>query len=321
MKTFTYRFCGAIVSSEIPLPPLRRVRSDDAACSFSLGRVDTTATTWFHEWRVQRRTWLTIGRRRRDYVLRFAGLADFAVSGDGARVTADPVGALPDDTFRHLLIDQVLPLALARRGRLLLHASAVHVPGFGTVGLVGRTGRGKSTLAAALAGRGARLVSDDCLGIDLGAASPRALPAYPGLRLWPQRALTSLVARATRVRVAHYSRKSRVAAEGLPFHASASLLRALFLLSPRARNGGDVRITRCRPRTALLGLIRCAYVLDIHDRRDLGGMFERLSEVVSRVPVARLRLRDGHGRLAHAADLVMQGAASLAAGRPRDRDF
>jgi hypothetical protein len=254
--------------------------------------------------------------------VRFAELADFAVSADGRHVTAAPAATVPEDTFRHLLIDQVLPLALARRGRLLLHASAVHVPGFGTVGFVGSTGRGKSTLAAALAGRGARVVSDDCLAIDVDAGAARALSAYPGLRLWPRRTSTALAEGTGAVRVAHYSRKRRVAATALPFHRGGSPLRVLFLLSARGRSGADIRVTRCRPRTGLVGLVRCAYMLDVEDRRDVARVFDRLSDVARRVPVARLRLRDGHARLPRAADLVTEWAATLAAGAgARDGKF
>ncbi len=56
------------------------------------------------------------------------------------RATASSAGrprGFAGSTLRHFLLDQVLPLALSRSGRLVLHASAVHVPRLGLRGLRG----------------------------------------------------------------------------------------------------------------------------------------------------------------------------------------
>src|SRR3954447_18430377 len=164
-----YLFCGVTVSSDVDLPPLRRAPSrSEAICTVGLGAPldPDTDVAWFHEWRGRRGPrWLSIGRlprgTRRAYLLRFPELADFEVSADARRIVARPAAGLPVDTLRHLLIDQVLPLVTSRHGRLSLHASAVHLPGIGAIAFVGDAGRGKSTLAAALALAGARVVADD----------------------------------------------------------------------------------------------------------------------------------------------------------------
>jgi len=300
-----YGICGATIASDVRLPQLRRATGGQVACTIASGDVEALMpAVWFHQWRLGRRPWLSIGRGPRGYGLRFHGLADFAVSGGGERITAAPAAHLPGDTLEHLLTDQVLPLALSRQGRLLLHASAVHLPFFGTVGFVGQTSRGKSTLAAALAARGGRIVSDDCLAIEFEDGVPYALPAYPGLRLWPGAGANALLGGAAAGRVAHYSRKRRVPRGSLPFHGRRSPLRALFLLSPRASSGPLVTLRRCRPAAALLGLVRFAYLLDVEDRRDLARVFEGVSTLAAQVEVRHLRLRDGHGRLPRAVDLI-----------------
>jgi hypothetical protein len=219
---------------------------------------------------------------------------------------------MPEDTLRHLLIDQVLPLTLSRRGRLALHASAVHLPGIGTVGFAGRTGRGKSTLAAALAARGGRIMTDDCLAIEIAGGAARALPGYPGLRLWPGAGANPVLRAARSSRVAHDSTKRRVGGAALPFHGRPSPLRVVFLLSSRAPAGAGLSIRRCRAPARLMGLVRVAYVLDVDDRRGLAALFSDLATLVTTIPVVRLRLRHGHTRLPEAADLIREYAAAAA---------
>jgi hypothetical protein len=304
----TYDFCGVTIASARALPELRRGRAGAAAeCAIAFGDATPREAPrqWFHEWRLPGgRLLLSIGRVAGGYLLRFRNQADFLVSGDGRRITVHPAGEVPEETVRHLLIDQVLPLALSRRGRLALHASAVHIPGVGTVGFVGGTGRGKSTLAVALVARGARLVTDDCLMIRFDSTGPLAVPAYPGLRLWPGLAANPLLRAAPSTRVAHYSKKRRVHRAVLPFHGRPSPVRALFLVSPRTDAGPAASLRACRASARMIGLLRFAYVLDVEDRKDLAGLFEGLATLATTVPVARLRLRHGHARLPAAADLI-----------------
>jgi hypothetical protein len=310
-----YRFCGETIVSHLDLPLLPPADSHEPACTIegSLPRTcGADVARWFHHWRIGRqRPWLSFARLDDGYLLRFPDLADFLVSGDGARIRACPSRALPDDTLRHLLLDQVLPLALSRRGRVLLHASAVHVPGLGALAFAGPTGRGKSTLAAALAARGGRILSDDCLAIDSHAGGWQVLPAYPGLRLWPD-AASRQVPRGTPHRpVAHYTRKRRVDGGALRFHPRPSPLRALFLLSGRGAAGPPATITRCRASARLIGLVKYAYVLDIEDREYLARAFSVLASVVTSIPVLRLRVGHGHSRLADAADAICAHARAL----------
>lgn len=310
-----YEFCGVTIASECALPDLRRGTGGRAEITITIG--DATPprapASWLQAWRLPGgRVWLSIGRLAGGYLLRFRGQADFVVSRDGARVTVHADPAMPDATLRHLLIDQVLPLTLSRLGRLALHASAVHLPGIGTVGFAGRTGRGKSTLAAALAARGGRIVTDDCLAIETAGGGARALPGYPGLRLWPGPGPNPVLRAAARNRVAHYSTKRRVDGAALPFHGRPSPLRALFLLSPRAPAGAAMSVRRCRASVRLMGLVRVAYVLDVQDGPALAALFSALATLVTTIPVVRLRLRQGHRRLPEAADLIREYAASIA---------
>src|SRR6266567_5462846 len=142
-----YEFCGVTIASELPLPELLRSARTNAEWSIAVDTVGVSRVSaeWFREWRLPGgKLWLSIGRIPNGYLLRFRDYADFTICTNPNRIVVHPVDA-HQETLRHLLIDQVLPLALSRRGHLVLHASAVHLPGVGAVGFVGATGRGKST--------------------------------------------------------------------------------------------------------------------------------------------------------------------------------
>lgn len=84
----------------------------------------------------------------------------------------------PTATWRwpRLLFAQVLPLAAVLQGTEIFHASAVASHGR-VIGLVGGSGQGKSTLAAALMRRGAAFVTDDALALEV---HDDAIQAHPG---------------------------------------------------------------------------------------------------------------------------------------------
>ena len=73
---------------------------------------------------------------------------------------------------------------LRRRGITCLHASCV-VVGETALALVGQSGAGKSTTAAALSARGYSVISDDVLPLKEVEDRFYAIPGYPRLRLWP----------------------------------------------------------------------------------------------------------------------------------------
>jgi hypothetical protein len=104
--------------------------------------------------------------------MRFPQLPDFLVAADAGTVSCFPVPDVPKGTMQHLYFNQVLPLRLSKRGKLVFHTTAVEM-GAGAVAFVGESGRGKSTLAASFATSGHRVLTDEGAG---GGAD------WPGLR-------------------------------------------------------------------------------------------------------------------------------------------
>jgi hypothetical protein len=81
--------------------------------------------------------------------------------------------------WQRYLIGQVLPFAAVMRGLEVLHASAVAVGGE-AIAITGPSQAGKSTLAAEWLGRGAPLVADDVVALDVDGRKPRVHPG-PGI--------------------------------------------------------------------------------------------------------------------------------------------
>jgi hypothetical protein len=78
--------------------------------------------------------------------------------------------------WQRLLVAQILPFVAVLRGLEVLHASAVEVAAEG-IGLLGRSGAGKTSLALALCRRGAGFLADDVLAIENSAGE---LICHPG---------------------------------------------------------------------------------------------------------------------------------------------
>jgi hypothetical protein len=114
----------------------------------------------------------------------WSDLFDFEVSADGARIdvhTGAQSDAEPAYTY---LISQVISVALLKRGVESLHASAVAHDGKATV-LLGESGRGKSTLTAALLQQGAKLITDDLLVLRFDGGDYLAVPGAFRIKLEP----------------------------------------------------------------------------------------------------------------------------------------
>lgn len=308
-----YILHGVPLDSEIALPEVTRSRARGRGVLIQRGNAPTSERIeWFHRWQLaagprakQQTPWMSFGRLHAGYLLRVNGLADFEISSAGDRIRCRSMDGLPASTLRHLLLDQVLPLTLSQSGRFVLHASAVHVPRFGTIAFAGPAGAGKSTLAAALAMRGCPLVSDDSVLVAFEEPTILALPGYPGVRLWrdSSRGLRLEGHRATAV--AHYTRKQRLTGASLPFRQLASPLRVIFVLGRGRSQTHASRTRRLTARDALVSLVRYTYVLDVQDRRQLARIFSDLASIAARVPVARLDVRHAGASLTRAAGEVL----------------
>lgn len=289
------RFADLAVDSDVPFPDLPCA---DGPADITIRRSALTARAWtrVQAWPGDDRDWLTIDSGGGVYRLTFDGLR-CDVSGNGSRIEADAASPLGPAALAHLLLHQVLPLAVSRRGRTVLHACAVETPR-GTVGLLGGSGAGKSTLAAALTARGAALVADDALVVDLSGLDACVWPTADGLRLWDDVAelLPSVMTAGGAA-----GEKRRVSAT---LCTTRTPLVRLVLVGDTIDEGATVsQVPRGEARMALLSHL---FRLDVGDAEESRRLFDEVHRLVSVVPARRLAFASGPSALDAAAAAVLR---------------
>ena len=115
----------------------------------------------------------TGGRVNNGWWMHWAGLATFWFD-DSDRVRAEPVRSGLESTLQDIFLRGVVPVVLLSRGFEALHASAVLHPR-GVVALCGTSGRGKSTIALALAETGLPHYADDTIVYRVADGQPVAV--------------------------------------------------------------------------------------------------------------------------------------------------
>ncbi|MBX3202250.1 MAG: hypothetical protein KF894_29235 [Labilithrix sp.] len=242
-----------------------------------------------------------VGRCGDDVVAEWGGLATLTARRDGTdvRLHFDP-DADPRDVKK---IERGSAWLLVRhlRDRLGLHGAAVSFDGDAVV-LLGRSGQGKSTLAAAACRRGAALLADDAVGLDEMASGWEVIPNE--LDHWLDAASRQALG-ASSVEAAKLPlRASRAAEAGARLVAFVDL--AFVDGPPRLVSlGGIAAVGTLVPQVA-------RFILDEPERqrREL----DLLHSIVAVTPVFRLERPRTFDDLDRAVDLVMN-----LMGRPEQR--
>jgi hypothetical protein len=123
-----------------------------------------------------------LSRGHTAFRLEYSHAGHFDIALDGHRMTWYQRQDAELELVRAIVLGPAISLALQARGLLCLHGSAVTIDRR-AVAFIGPRFFGKSTIAAALVGAGARIAADDLLVVEHG--SPTMLrPGVPSLRLW-----------------------------------------------------------------------------------------------------------------------------------------
>jgi ABC-type cobalamin/Fe3+-siderophores transport system ATPase subunit len=281
-----YRLFDFVLESDIELPELEPAKDVPPAIRLihDPGGLRLSEVRWFHTiegWHQE--PWVEIGRAGAGFVLKFC--EGPVVQHERNQVWWWLPSGFDQSIFRHVLLDQALPLIVAQTGRRVLHGACVWRDGEATL-LIGPAGAGKSTLAAVLARDAEMSAADDAVAVRDVAGEVTVCPEYGGLRLWPD-ACDAIGYRGGND-VSGRSDKRRF---GGALHAEGDLrLRAVYVLAPARDTGTAPRIAPLTRREAAMALLRNSYVLDIEDRARAAAHLDAVAEIAARVPVRKLIL-------------------------------
>ena len=286
-----YDVFGGRLRSELDLPQLTEA-SDTLAPTWTLATVasppEPVPSEVLGEEPVMPGVTVRLYRSADGFRLRYDDTGTFDVSVDGATIVWTP-GPKPDPA--HVCADvlgRVLAVALHITGRPCLHGSAVALP-TGAIAFLGPKHYGKSTLAMATLAKGARLLADDSLPLDLG-PPVAACPGFPGVRLWDA-ALARLTDGEPTVEGGG-GKRLLTALSPQSIELEPQPLRALYLLAPHrpAPGGPPLRRELVPPVLAAVSLVRHAKIGALLGKSEAPVLLDRVCAVASRVPVYRLHV-------------------------------
>lgn len=313
MAAHRYRLGGRTVACNRPLYGIAAQAARGAKAEIEIhvaaaGAAAPRGRTWFHSWvgaDDKGAPRLRFGFSRGQYLLDAPRAARFLVSMAGNEIICFPARGLAQSSFYHLLLDQVLPLALGLMGDVVLHASAVVLAGE-ALALAGPSGRGKSTLAAHLGARGAQVLTDDCLVLRESGDAWRAFPFDQGIRLSRDSVRAALRGPVEGTEVAEGSAKLRILRHaGIAFRRQPAPLGVIVLPQERRRALRRAALARLTPREAMMALLPQMFFFEIRRKLALRNQFERLCRLVESVPVYRLDLPSDLKLLRDAADALL----------------
>lgn len=176
-----YQLCGWRLRSEIPLPGSRVLPESDDVPDVVV-RYGGVATPDPESRRVSPGL---VVLNNDECCLDVAKAGRFLIRL-GREVVVEPYPEATDSDLRLFLLGTVFGVLCHQRHLYPLHAACLKI-GDTAIGICGDSGRGKSTLAAALVSRGHTMLTDDVTVIDLASGShPMIWPALPRIRLWRQ---------------------------------------------------------------------------------------------------------------------------------------
>ena len=225
------------------------------------------------------------------------GAGRFMVRG-GTDIVIDPMPNADDRALRLAVVGPLLGVILTQRSRFVLHASTVAIDDW-AVAFAGPSGRGKSTLVAALHDRGYPLIADDMTVIDAQQTPPIVQPGFPRVKLWPDSA-SALSHDIEELPLIHPERTKRsVASER--FHQDALPIARCYLLE----DGDAESSAEIAGPEAVLTLIRSTYQASwMHDSGAAGANLVQCAALANSGVVRRLARRRDFSVLPAVLDFI-----------------
>jgi hypothetical protein len=234
---------------------------------------------------------------------------EFACDSQGKRVWGAWTGDLTLEYAALYFLGPILGFLLRQRGTTCLHASCLAV-GEEALAIVGVSGAGKSTTAAALSARGFPVLSDDVLPLIEKEGAFYGIPGYPRLRLWPESVEVLCGHREAQPQLAPNYDKRYLALSPDNFSLRPLPLRAIYFLD-WSSEGDTPAIIACPPAEGFMSLVANTYRNELLDKEMRQQEFVCLSRLSNRVALRRISAYRDLAKLSLLCDLILQDFESL----------
>jgi hypothetical protein len=316
MTDHLYRAFGLVLSSDRPLPGLAANAADPTSrpdVAFVRGRVAIpNVVTPINED-------IDAARSPDGVTLIVRDVGAFSVHR-GERVVVDPAPGASDHEVEVYILGTVMVAVLLQHGLVPFHSNGVVVDGMAFL-VCGKSGAGKSTMAASFQAAGLPLLSDDVCALAPGPAGE--VVAFPGIRrlkLWSD-AIDRFGLGGGRTRPMPWTdgEKYEIVADA---RADVGVVQVggIFQLEWADIDGPAVVEQAPGPDAVAI------FVANVHRRRvaDLLGMSGAYMDIAGRIarqtPVFRVLRGDDAGRIEEIAEAMIRRMRRIAAGRATSTD-
>lgn len=234
----------------------------------------------------------------------------FTVNAAGSEVDICLPPSVSTAELLPALLGPIMGVAMRQRGVVCLHASAVAL-GQHAVALVGDSGAGKSTTAAAFARCGRAVLGDDVLPLSRSGVSWLATPAYPKLRLWPESAAALMgSADALPPMMPGWDKRALdLAQHAMAFQSEPLPLAAIYFLGPRQTSRST--FTDVAPADALMRLVSDSFGSRAQSPAQRAAEFHFLGNMVRETPLRQVSASNDLGQLDSLCAAIEADAARL----------
>jgi hypothetical protein len=181
-KRVVYQAFGLSINSEIPLPELSSLGSEDDSIDIDIDiRIKDLSKLW-NELSHQNMTVI----KKNLVMFQIPNIAIFFI-GEGRNIIVSPMKENQEDVIRLFLLGSCMGAILMQRRIYPLHGSAVAIDGK-AYAIIGKSGAGKSTLASAFLNNGFQILTDDVIAVTFfdNDDTPYITPSYPQQKLWQE---------------------------------------------------------------------------------------------------------------------------------------
>jgi hypothetical protein len=225
---------------------------------------------------------------------------------DGREIVIQPMEGADGRSLRLTIVGPLFGVVLAQRGAFVLHASTVAIGGR-AVAFFGPSGRGKSTLTAALTQAGHALIADDMTVIETAGDHPVVQPGFPRLKLWPDSA-AALEHDVETLPLIHPDRTKRSLQLSSRFQPDPLPLVRCYLLE----DGEEESTESLSPTEMIFSLIRYTYQSQwLHDTGSSGANLLQCGALAGSGIVRRLRRRRTFAALPEVIRFIEQDVAAI----------